>query len=184
MLASLREMFDVMTFYKPIDVVVEEVNPVPVSLRNMFIVFVSLSLVSVLLSVILNLSNPVPPALEKSTAMLFLFVFLLLQVPVSSAVVFLLSRPFSSSGNLGRFVSVNYFLLACASIFLFPVFVPFAEFAGMLLFALGAILSLYFLEETIERMFGFNSVWSFTFLAIYVMVAASPFLVYFALTLL
>ena len=162
-------MFDIMTFFKPVRVLTEEKRPVSSSLASLFSVFAVFLVFSVLLSAALNFSNPVNAAIKKSIEVCSLFALMLLHVPISSFFVFIFGKLFSGKGDFGQILSVFYFLAASSSLFMFLYFVPFAEFAGIVLLALGLLLYFYFVNECIQAFFALSNTKTFFMLLFYIL---------------
>ena len=169
-----RELVDVMTFYKPIHILAEEGKPLMVSLLSLLLVFVFYGVVFVGLSALMSgafssemLQSPEMKTLEKA------FAFLILQVPIATTAAFILSRIFTRKGSLAGIISVNYFLCACAALFALVTIIPYAQFAGLLLFLLSGILYLYFLEESFEKLFEISSLKSVGLTIVYAIITLS-----------
>ncbi len=179
----LEEMFEVMTFYRPVRTLVEEDMKISASLGKLLGVFV---LFAAVISVVAAVASY--PAILVSTGTFtawlvaklsffpLLFACIFAYVLVGSAGAFLFSRLFSSKGSLERLLGVNYFLAAAASIFALLFFIPFSQFAGLLLLSLGAVLYLYFLNETFSAMFGLSHAKSILALLVYLI--APPLLLF------
>jgi len=167
-------MFDVMTLFKPIHIVAQEPRNVSTSFANLFLVFLVYFIGVIALTVAFNVDAFVSAPLDLLTDILIIFpsifFFIFVAIPISSISVFLLSRIFSKTGNMIQFLSVGYFLASASSLFALVIFVPFAEFAGLILLFLGIVLFLYFLNEVMETMFAVSPAQSLFLLLIYLAV--------------
>lgn len=163
---SIREMFDIMTLYKPLNVLIDEGKSVVGSVLRLFGVFLFFSLLA-LLPGLMNTDTAFQFFLNNILPIWIFFSFLVLQATFSSIAVYALSRFFSGKGTFTGFLGLNFFLLACSSVFTLVSVVPFAEFPGLILFFLGWALYLYFLGELIEIMFGLSFIKSLGLLVVY-----------------
>lgn len=166
-----REMFDVMTFYKPIKLVVQEQKSILYSLIIIFIFFFFFSALSIALKAILTFTVDVPSLVDVVSRMLFLLLFLVVHVIFSSLAVFSLSRIIARRGSFTKLLSTNFFLVASATPFLLVIFIPFADFAGLLLFFLGTMIYLIFIYEAIANIFTITTLKTFLLLFLYVLVS-------------
>ena len=168
-----------MTFYKPIDSVFAEKMDVFHSLLGLswvcLVFFIYASLFSVFSGFEFLFKNIVDNAIFFGGY----FFAGLVYIPFTSFVIFLISRLFSRKGNIVRLVSLNYFIFASASLFILIFFVPLLEFAGLILFPLGVILYLYFLNELLEKMFELSPAKSILLTVIYVLFWLAPVLLWF-----
>jgi hypothetical protein len=167
-LGLFREMFDLMTFYSPVSAVVSDPKPVAVSLSALFWVYTIFVAISVFAEVISMFVFGNEFMIQNISVIVGSFIFLLLWVPFSSGIVFVVSRLFSGKGSLEGFVSLNYFVAASSSLFMMFYFLPLSGFAGVFLFVLGAVFFLYFSDAVITKFFGVSSVGSIALLIIYV----------------
>lgn len=151
---NLREMFDVMTFYKPVGIVVEEQRSLFMSVMLLVVVTVGYWLIASVLSAFASQSDIITQFITRSVAFFALFFIILFQVPLSSLAVFFVSRLFSSKGDLIKLMALNFFLVASAGLLMFVVMIPFAEFAGAVFLIIGGAIYLYFTNEVFEKMFG------------------------------
>lgn len=170
MLAAAREIFDIITFYKPISSLAEEGKGIFESAAALFGVFALFTAVSLALRYAISPSNPAALFQAAVIPIASVFAFVLVQVPVASTAVFLVSRTFSSKTSLSEMVSLNYFLLACTSILMLVTIVPFAEFAGLVMLPFGLVIYTYFLEGLFEKLFGISSIQGLSLLVLYLLV--------------
>lgn len=170
-------MFEFMTLYRPVNAVVAEERGIGYSIYGLLMVFLFYAIVITFFSVMVdNLSFFSPPAtgftVSAATANRLLtlplvFVFVLVQVPICSGAVFLVSRLFSKNGSFQKILALNYFIVSSTSLFTLLLLVPLAEFAGMVMLFLGVALSLYFLNEAFEKVFAVQSSVSVGLLILY-----------------
>ncbi len=190
MLGIFSQMFEVLTFYKPIKALVEEKHRLFISIAAMAAIFIIFAAIIAAFSagadyVSANFGGA-PQGFAaagglagKLAPLPFFFALFLLGGLAGSVAVFAISRLFSKSGTLESLLAVNYFLIAACSMFVLVSFVPFAQFAGMIFLFMGAVLYLYFLNEVFEAMFAVSSGKGMMLLALYLIVCGG---MYFALT--
>ncbi len=164
----LREMIDLITFYKPVPILVEEGKPLHESVLSLLGVFAFFALLSSLLGLAVYSGSPGEIIPKKIAPMAFALAFVLVQVPLSSAVVFALSRFVSKNGDFLKMVSLNFFMLSSTCLFMLIITVPFAEFAGLILFPFGLGIYLYFVLGIIEKLFRVSSLKSLALLVAYI----------------
>ena len=172
MLEFFREMFDVMTFYRPVRLVAEERRGIADSLSKLAVVFIVFSAASLVLTAAVSFPEILGPLQAKCFVLLSLFTLIIVHMPFAAGAVFLASRLFTRSGGFPQLLSVSYFLAASASIFILVYFIPFAEVAGLLFIVLGTALYLYFLNESFEQLFGVSHAKSLLLLIVYLLVLA------------
>ena len=163
-------MFDIITFYKPITMLAEEGKGIGESIAalfGVFAVFLAVSAAAKFLVLSQGIGQIISGTLIPVVAA---FIFLLVQVPLVSAAIFLVSRPFSKKSSLQNFISLNFFLLACTSLMMLVILVPFAEFAGLVMLPFGFIIYLYFLEGLMEKQFGVVSIQALSLLVFYLLI--------------
>jgi hypothetical protein len=119
-------------------------------------------------SVITYNSNFLENILTKSWIFLGIFISLLVEIPLSSLIIFFISRIFSSKGELPKLIAINYFLAASACILAFVVMIPFAEFAGAVFITISMALYLYFTNEVFEKFFNISNLQSIILLIFYI----------------
>jgi len=163
-------MFDVMTFYKPVATVFHEQKKIQLSLFSMLAFFLIFFVIASFLTALKDFSAFPGSLIELFLRLLVIFFILLVHVPFSSGLTFLISRLYTKKEKIGKFIETNYFLVAAASPFILIFFMPFAEFAGQILMALGVILYLYFAGESIEMHFGLSPMKSFLLSLLYIIV--------------
>ena len=171
-------MFDVMTLFKPAGIILQNPQKIEVSFIAVIVSYVLFLVISSALLLLKGLGTFVPSLIALAVRSGLILFVILIHVPLASGVVFLLSRIFSRKGQLTHFVSVNYFFAAASTIFVLVFFVPFAEFAGQILLALGVILYSYFVNEAIEKLFELSPAKAFLLLLVYL--AVLVFFVYTA----
>ncbi|VVB99267.1 Uncharacterised protein [uncultured archaeon] len=167
-MAALREMLDVITFYKPIGVIAEEGISVGRSLAALAIVFAEFILLSASLGFFLSFLKVIEFSLGSLALPAEAFFCLAVSLPASSLVIFAFSRIFSREGSLRAVVASNYFILASCSLLMLVVTLPLFAFAGIITLPLGAALYLYFLEGLFEKAFSVGSAVSFILLMLYI----------------
>jgi hypothetical protein len=165
---NIREMFDVMTFYKPIGIVVEENRNIFMSILLLTVVTLIYWIISSAFLAIAYSSNFLENFLAKSWIFIGIFVFLIVQIPLSSTAVFIISRIFSSTGELKKLIAINYFLAASAGLLSFVIMIPFAEFAGAVFLAISFALYLYFTNEVFQKFFNISNLQSIILLIFYI----------------
>ncbi|PIN85444.1 MAG: hypothetical protein COV47_02115 [Candidatus Diapherotrites archaeon CG11_big_fil_rev_8_21_14_0_20_37_9] len=172
-----RELFDVLTFYKPIMTIVQEEKPILNSIITFFLVFFTFFVPIILLVLAFNFSS-LNIVLDKGLGMLLLFLHFFINVPLSSVVVFFISRVFTKEGNLVIFMGTNFFVMAGIIPFFLMVNVPLAEFAGLIFMALGIFLYFYFIFAILESMFKLSPLKTFFLWLIYF--AMTPILLFYS----
>jgi len=163
-------MFDVMTLFKPAGIILQEQKKIEVSFIAVIVSYILFLVISSALLLLKGLDTFVPSLIDLGLRSGLIMLVILIHVPTASGIVFLLSRIFSRKGQLAHFVSVNYFFAASATLFVLVFFIPFGEFAGQILLALGVILYSYFVNETIEKLFELSPAKTFFLLLVYLAV--------------
>ncbi len=167
MLRAFREMFDLMTFYKPVQILAEEGKSPRDSLAAIIGVYLFFAIAVFAINFALAGGSPLSAFRKYSAVVIFMFVFSLVQIPLVSGMVFWISRSFSKKGSLIGFISANFFLFASASMLILVYLIPFATFAGLVLAPLGIVLYLFFLEGLMEKTFGIKSILGLSLLIAY-----------------
>ena len=179
---EFRELFDVMTFYEPINNVIETDKPIQQSIISMFSFFLIFFLISVILETISNFELNVLNIINKGTQFFLILVLFLVHVPLATIVIFSISRLFSKKGTLKKLLSANYFFATAVSPFVLIFFVPFAEFAGQILLFVGLGIYFYFVNESIEKIFEFSPLktllFSFFYIGVFVSLAYGLFSIF------
>lgn len=164
-LAFFREMFDLATFFKPVSMFVDEAPRLPYSLKCYFSAFILFGFFSGVLNYFI--SGGISGALLQLRPLALSMLLFLIITPVSSAAVFAVSRLFSRKGSYVAFLSIVFFALASCCLLALTIFLPYAEFAGFVMVPLGSILFLYFLNESMGRIFGIGPVKSLFLVLVY-----------------
>ncbi len=165
---ELQDLFDVITFYKPIKVVSKENHFVFHEILKLFKIFVFYWLFS--LGIIILVSRALDINTFSNTSVIFLdvFLFFFAQALVSSFFAFLISRIFSKTGSFLGLLGLNYYLLSAISILFLVSSVPLAEFSGLIFFMLGSGLYLFFLNELFSAFFQVSGIKSLVITIFYV----------------
>lgn len=179
---GLREMFDLVTFLKPVHVLVEENRKIYAEIiRLIFVVFIYWAVSSILVFAFNYNTWYVTLAANSVVFAVYLFV-VLVQIPVGSFVSYIISRFFSQKGDILNLITVNYFLAASASLLILVGFLPYAEFASLILTIMGFALYMYFLNEIFEKIFSISPMQSLILLVFYLAFPALILALYWFLT--
>ncbi len=183
MLRIFSEMFEVMTFYRPIKALAEEGRGFFSSALALAAVFAAFSVVIAAVTAAMaffssgqfgetQLTQLAGQLTGKSLLMAVLFALVFAEAIIGTLFVFAFSRLFSNKGSIEELLGINFFILASASGFALVYFVPFSQFAGIIFLFLGVVLYLYFLNEAFEAMLGVSHGKSMVLLLLYFIVPA------------
>lgn len=166
---ELQEMFDIITFYKPIRLISKEKHSTFIEILRLVKVFLFYWLFSSALIVLVSRSISQDIFFKSGLVFLGVFLFFILQAIIGCVVAFLVSRLFSSNGSFFSLLGLNYYVLSAVSLIFLVSSVPMAEFAGLIFFLLGIGLYLFFLNELFSNFFSVSHFKSFIISVFYVL---------------
>ncbi|MEM4390993.1 MAG: hypothetical protein QXX06_03975 [Candidatus Diapherotrites archaeon] len=150
---ELQDLFDVITFYKPVRLIAKEKHTVFDGVAKIFKILLFYWIFSSSLVIIASRSLSQDIFFNSGITFFGVFMFFLLQAFVGCFFAFIVSRLFSKNGDFVSLLGLNYYLLSAVSLVFLVSSVPFADFAGLIFFLLGLGLYLFLLNELFANFF-------------------------------
>ena len=175
---KFRSFFDLITFYKSVPEFVNEKAAFLDSILNYFFIIAIFFAVTLVMTLILSPAS----FLEKMAAYAaliaaFFFLIQIAAVLISSLIIQLLCKLYGSKVQFQSTFLILFRLVSFISMLFLVLFIPFADFAKIVLFFLGTVFFVYFLFQTLKEIYSFSNVRtalvSLVFLLVFVVVYSS-----------